>query len=185
MEALAALHTRTSVGQLDAPGPDAAQRDNILKAGLRASDHGRLRPWRFVLIEGDARQRLGDLFVRVALKDNPALGDDERKKLQDSPLRAPLIIAVVAKVRPSEKIPAIEQRLSAAGAAQLMLLAAHAQGLGAIWKTGKMAYHPAVHAGLGLEHGDEITGFLYVGTPKSTKPHSELNISDFVSHWKG
>jgi nitroreductase len=185
MDALTALHTRLSVSQLDAPAPTAEQLDNILKAGLRASDHGRLRPWKFVLIEGEARHRLGELFVRVALKDNPALGEDERKKLLDNPLRAPLVIIVVAKVRPNEKIPAIEQTLSAAGAAQLMLLAAHAQGLGAVWKTGKMTYHPAVHQGLGLEDGDQIIGFLYMGTPKTSKPSSELDTHDFVSVWKG
>jgi nitroreductase len=185
MDALNALHTRCSTGQLDLPAPTPQQLDNILKAGLRASDHGRLRPWKFILVEGNARHALGEVFVRVALKDNPALGDDERKKLQDNPLRAPLLIVVVAKVRPSDKIPAIEQRLSAAGAAQLMLLAAHAQGLGGVWKTGKMAYHPGVQAALGLEPGDEITGFLYIGTPKAAKPHSELELRDFVTRWTG
>ena len=184
IDALTALHTRQSVGQLDAPGPTPAQLDAIVKAGLRASDHGRLRPWKFIIIEGDARKKLGDLFVRTALADNPQLGDEERKKLQDNPMRAPTIITVVAKIRPSEKIPAIEQPLSAAGAAQLMLLAAHAQGLGGVWKTGKMAYHKSVRDGLGLEQGDEIVGFLYFGTPKSTKPHSELDVSAFVTRWK-
>ena len=185
MNALTALHTRSSVGQLDEPGPNPEQLNHIFKAGLRASDHGRLRPWKFLLIEGSARHKLGDLFLTVALQDNPALNDDERKKLQDNPLRAPTIVAVVAKVRPSEKIPAIEQVLSAAGAAQLMLLCAHAQGLGAVWKTGKMAYDKRVFKGLGLEEGDQIIGFLYFGTIKSTKPHTELNVTDFVVKWQG
>jgi len=185
MDALTALHTRSSIGQLDAPGPTAEQLNNIIKAGLRASDHGRLRPWKFLLIEGSARQKLGELFVNVALQDNPGLGDDERKKLQDNPQRAPAIVVVVAKVQPNDKIPAVEQTLSAAGAAQLMLLAAHAQGLGAVWKTGKMAYHKQVHKGLGLEDGDQIVGFLYFGTAKGSKPHSELPVNDFLSVWKG
>ena len=183
MDALTALHTRSSIGQLNEPGPTPEQLNNILKAGLRASDHGRLRPWKFLLIEGSARQALGELFVKVALQDNPSLSDDERNKLLNNPLRAPTIITVIAKVRPNDKIPAIEQTLSAAGAAQLMLLAAHAQGLGGIWKTGKMAYDKRVFKELGLGDGDQIIGFLYFGTPNTTKPMAELNINDFVSRW--
>jgi nitroreductase len=185
MDALTALHTRSSISQLEAPGPTAEQLTNIVKAGLRASDHGRLRPWKFLLVEGDARQKMGELFVSVALEDKPGLSDEERKKLQDNPLRAPTIIVVIAKVRPSDKIPAIEQTLSAAGAAQLMLLAAHAQGIGAVWKTGKMAYDKRVHRGLGLEDGDQLIGFLYFGTPKTTKPASDYKIAEFLSVWNG
>lgn len=183
MDAITALQTRQSVSQLDLPGPTPSQLDAIFRAGLRASDHGRLRPWRFIVIEGDARYKLGDLFVRAAQQANPQLADEERKKLQDNPLRAPLIITVVAKIRPNEKIPAIEQHLSAAAAAQLMLLAAHALQLGAVWKTGKMAYDAGVHRGLGLEAGDQIVGFLYLGTPKANKPLPELSTRDFVSYW--
>jgi nitroreductase len=185
MDALTALHSRSSASQLDAPGPSPEQLQNIIKAGLRASDHGRLRPWKFLLIEGDARQKLGNLFVDVALQDNASLGSEERKKLQDNPLRAPTIIVVIAKVQPSDKIPANEQILSAAGAAQLMLLAAHAQGLGAVWKTGKMAYHKKIHAGLGLKVGEQIIGFLYFGTVKSDKPVAALDVNDFLFSWKG
>lgn len=185
MDALTALHSRSSTGQLDQPGPTATQLNNIIQAGLRASDHGLLRPWKFLLIEGSARQKLGELFVDVATQDNPALGSEEKAKLQNNPLRAPTIIVAIAKVRPSDKIPAIEQVLSAAGAAQLMLLAAHAQGLGAIWKTGKMAYHPQVHKGLALEEGEQIIGFLYFGTIKSTKPLVTLEVHNFISSWHG
>lgn len=185
MDALTALHTRSSVSDLEAPGPTPEQLTNIVKAGLRASDHGRLRPWKFLLIEGSTRQKLGDLFVQVALEDKPDLSNDERTKLQNNPLRAPTIIVVVAKVRPNDKIPAIEQTLSAAGTAQLMLLAAHAQGLGGVWKTGKMAYHPQVHKGLGLEAGDQIIGFLYFGKIKNTKTPNELDVNDFITQWSG
>ena len=185
MDALTALHSRSSASELEAPGPTPEQLTNIVKAGLRASDHGRLRPWKFLLIEGNARQKLGDLFVKVALEDQPDLGNEECTKLQNNPLRAPTIIVIVARVRPSDKIPAIEQTLSAAGAAQLMLLAAHAQGLGAIWKTGKMAYHPRVHSGLGLENGEQILGFLYFGKIKNAKPANELKVTDFITPWNG
>lgn len=185
MEALTALLTRSSAGQLGEPAPTAEQLEFIMKAGMRASDHGRLKPWRFILIEGSARQRLGELFVRIEKEDNPAATDDECRKLANNPLRAPLLIVVVAKVRPHEKIPAIEQVLSAAGAAQLMLLAAHAQGLGGIWRTGKMAYHPHVAKQLGLDTGDQIIGFLYIGTPKSSKPFNEENPDNFLVRWNG
>lgn len=185
MDALDALLSRSSVGQLDEPAPSAEQLDIIIKAGLRASDHGRLKPWRFILIEGMARQKLGELFVRIEKKDNPAATDEECRKLAHNPLRAPVIITVVAKVRAHDKIPAIEQTLSAAGSAQLMLLAAHALGLGGIWRTGKMAYHPQVASELGLEHGDQIIGFLYIGTPKIKKPAAESHAADYLVRWNG
>lgn len=185
MEALTALLTRSSASQLDEPAPTAEQLECIIKAGMRANDHGRLKPWRFILIEGTARQRLGDLFARIEKVDNPAATDDECRKLANNPLRAPLLIVVVATVRPHEKIPAIEQTLSAAAAAQLMLVAAHAQGLGGIWRTGKMAYHPQVAQQLGLAAGDQVIGFLYIGTPKSSKPFNEENPADFMVRWHG
>lgn len=184
MDALTALHTRQSTSQLGEPGPSPAQLDNILKAGLRANDHGRLRPWHFLLIEGDARRRLGELFVRVTLQDKADFSREEQEKLAAKALRAPLIIVVVARLRPSDKIPEIEQRLSAAAAAQLMMAAAHAQGIGAVWRTGSLAYDRRVHTGLGLEANDHIVGFLYMGTPRGeAKPFTPLDVKDFVRRW--
>lgn len=181
MDALHALLTRQSVSQVGEPGPSPAQLENILKAGLRANDHGRLRPWQFILIEGEARRRLGELFVRVTLQDKPDFPPAEQEKLAAKALRAPLILVVIARIKPSDKIPEIEQLLSAGGAAQLMMAAAHAQGLGAVWRTGHLAYDKRVHAGLGLEENERIIGFLYIGSPKGeAKPLAPLELNDFV-----
>lgn len=181
MDALTALLTRQSVSQVGEPGPSPVQLENILKAGLRANDHGRLRPWHFLLIEGNARRKLGELFVRVTLQDKPDFPREEQEKLAAKALRAPLIITVIARVRPSDKVPEIEQLLSAGGAAQLMMAAAHAQGLGAVWRTGGLAYDRRIHDGLGLHANDRIIGFLYMGTPKGeAKPLAELEVKQFV-----
>jgi len=185
MDALTALLTRQSVSQVGEPGPTPTQLEAILKAGLRANDHGRLRPWQFLLIEGEARRKLGKLFVQVTLQDKPDFPKEEQEKLAAKALRAPLIITVIARLKPSDKVPEIEQLLSAGGAAQLMMAAAHAQGMGAVWRTGSLAYDKRVHAGLGLEASDQIIGFLYMGTPKGdAKPFAELKIEEFVRRWQ-
>jgi nitroreductase len=183
MSALEALHTRNSVALLCEPGPSEKQLDNILLAGLRASDHRRLRPWRFLVIQGGARLKLGQSMIEISLRDNPDMPPEEQKKIAAKTLRAPLIIVVAAQVRTDEKVPEIEQLLAAGGAAQLMVLAAHAQGLGSIWRTGKFAYDKRTNEVLGLDSRDQIVGFLYMGTAKAVKPLSEINTADFVTHW--
>jgi len=184
MDALTALLTRQSVSQVGEPGPTPAQLENILKAGLRANDHGRLRPWQFLLMEGEARRRLGELLVRVTLQDKPDFPPEEQEKLTAKALRAPLIITVIARLKPSDKVPEIEQLLSAGAAAQLITVAAHAQGIGAVWRTGGLAYDARVRDGLGLEPNDRIIGFLYMGTPKGdAKPFTELKVAEFVRRW--
>lgn len=185
MNALEALHTRNSATLLTEPGPNAEQLENILLAGLRANDHRRLRPWRFLLIEGEARDKLGQAMLDIALQDNPETSLEEQQKLAKAPLRAPLIIVAVARPQHDDKVPEIEQLLATGGAAQLMLLAAHAQRLGAIWRTGKFAYDARLKALLGLEPQDHIVGFLYIGTTKAVKPLAKINTADFVSRWEG
>lgn len=183
MDALQALHTRNSVAQLCEPAPTAEQLNNILQAGIRANDHRRLRPWRFLQIEGDARSKLGQLMVDIKLQDKPAFNADEQQALRAKPLRAPTILVVVATVRNNEKVPDVEQVLSAGGAAQLMMAAAHAQGIGAVWRTGGMAYDARMIAGLGLDPQDQIIGFIYLGTPKTVKKLAELDVNDYLSQW--
>lgn len=186
MDALRALHTRNSVNLLTDPGPNKKQLENIIKAGLRACDHKNLRPWHYLIIEGDARNHFGELLVesKTAINGSP-LGSEMNDKLKSKPLRAPMIIVVVAKVTEHEKVPEIEQVLSAGASAQMMMTAAHAQGVGAIWRSGELMFHPATKSGLGLEESDQIVGFMYLGTPKAQKPVPELNLSDFVEYWTG
>lgn len=184
MDALTALHSRVSVSRLSEPVPDQQALQNIFRAALRAADHALLHPWRFLLIEGDARQRLGDLFVAASLSDNPALPLEKQQSIHRKALRAPLIVVAVTSPKPHPKIPEIEQEYSTAAAIQNMLNAAHAQGIGAIWRTGPMAVHPKVLEGLALSAQEKITGFVYMGQISATsRPAQELPIDDYFSRW--
>lgn len=185
MDALTALHTRNSVNLLTEPAPNSDQLTAIFKAGLRACDHKNLRPWRFLIIEGKARKQFGELMASVKQAMEPeTISLDLAEKLRSKPFRAPTIIAVAAKITPHEKVPEIEQVLSAGGAAQLMMTAAHAQGIGAIWRSGSLMFHPAMLEGLGLDSRHRMVGFLYLGTPKAIKPLNELNPDDFIEVWQ-
>jgi nitroreductase len=181
MDALVALHTRTAAPRLEEPAPGDAALDQILRAGLRAPDHGMLRPWRFLVVEGQARQKLGQLFADALQPKTP----EEADKLRNSPLRAPLIIVAIATVKEHPKVPALEQIESCAAAVQNMSLATHALGFGSIWRTGAPAYDPRVKSALGLKETDAIVGYLYVGTPTTReRPAPVHDVGAFVEHWK-
>ena len=164
MDALEALIGRVSPAQLVDPGPSAEQLQQILVAGASAPDHGRMQPWRFTVIAGDARARFGELMAQSLLRREPmspeAKLDAERKKA----LRAPVIIAVAAVIRENPNVPAVEQIIAAGAAAQNMLLAAHAMGLGGFWRTGAFAYDAEVKQALGLAETDAIVAILYIGS---------------------
>lgn len=169
MDAIEAILTRSTVPQvkMTGPGPGSAELARILEAGASAPDHGRLRPWRFLVIQGEGRRQLGALFEQALRASNPDCAPEEAEKQRSGPLRAPLVIVVAATLsdeRARDKIPPVERIASAAAAAQNMLLAAHAQGYAGKWSTGKPAQNALVRAGLGLAAQDEIIGFLYIGT---------------------
>jgi nitroreductase len=186
MDALQALHNRTSVNLLEEPGPNPEQVENIVKAGLRACDHKSLRPWRFLLIEGEARNILGTLLAESKQQIEQAeLEPSVREKIEKKPLRAPTIIAVVAHITDHPSVPKVEQLLSAGASAQMMMTAAFAQGIGAIWRSGSLMFERSVHEGLGLSENQDLVGFLYLGTPKISKPVPELDPEDFISRWTG
>lgn len=184
MDALENLHQRVSVPALNEPAPTPEQLDNMFRAALRAPDHGALRPWRFMVVEGGARAKLGELYARAAQQADSCLTDEQLNKFRGMPLRAPLLIVVIARTQAHPKVPHSEQLISAGCAAQNMLLAAHAQGLGAMWRTGNLAYDATVMQGLGLGEGEEIVGYLYLGTPARTRRAPQLDIEQYVSHWQ-
>lgn len=186
MDALFALHNRVSSGKLIDPPPSAGQRENIYRAALRAADHGCLRPWRFLEIEGDARERLGQVYLRAMEQSEGPLSEAKREKTLAMPLRAPLVLVAITTLQDHPKVPHIEQRQSTAGAVQAMITAAFAEGVGAYWRTGPLASDPLVAEGLGLAPNERIEGFIYLGTPK--KPPREapdLALADFFSSWTG
>jgi nitroreductase len=184
MNALDALLQRVSVSKLTEPAPAQSQREAIFGAALRAADHGRLRPWRFLVIEGDAREQLGALYATAGLENNPATPAEALERARQLPLRAPLIVVVIASCVEHPKVPEIEQVISAGAAAQNMITAAYALGVGAIWRTGEFAYHPSVGRGLGLAPHEKIVGYLYLGTPVGAMGEvPKLLLKDFFSTW--
>lgn len=184
MDALEALHTRVSAPRLGGEAPDGETLDNILKAALRAPDHALLRPWRFLTVTGEDRYKLGDLFVEAAREDDAELSEPAVEKIRNKPLRAPMMVIAIARITPHPKVPETEQVISAGAAVYGMLVAAHAQGVGAMWRTGSMAYHPRVMKGLGLEPNERLVGYLYLGQVEGRiKPLPELEVSDYFAKW--
>lgn len=185
MDALTALHNRVSTGKLTDPAPTEGQRQNLFRAALRAADHACLRPWRFLLVEGEARRRLGRIFLQAAEQAEVAtLTDTQRQRNLDMPLRAPLIIIAITRLQEHPKVPYLEQHMSTAAAVQAMLTAAYAEGVGAYWRTGPLAGNPLVAEGLGLAENERIDGFIYCGTPESAPRQApNLQVDAFFSYW--
>ncbi|WP_066965976.1 nitroreductase family protein [Microbulbifer sp. Q7] len=185
MDALEALHNRVSVGGLTEPAPSRQQREAIFRAALRAADHGNLRPWRFLVVEGEARNRMGEIYLQASEADAP-LSDVQRERTLAMPLRAPLILVAITRLQEHPKVPFEEQRMSTAGAVQAMLTAAFAEGVGAYWRTGALAENRVVAIALGLAENEEISGFIYMGTPKKPpRAAPELAVEDFFAEWTG
>jgi nitroreductase len=167
------LKSRRSVKprEMTPPGPSAAELETILTIGARVPDHGKLAPWRFIVFEGDARLRAGEVIAKVFAQKNPNASaadiDVERRRLTD----APLVIGVVSFTRPHPKVPAWEQELSAGASAMNMVTAATALGYGACWLTGWFAFDRDVLEGFGLKADEKLAGFIHIGTP--TKPSTD------------
>ncbi|MBV7317102.1 NAD(P)H nitroreductase [Shewanella sp. NIFS-20-20] len=157
------LLNRQSCPRLQAPAPDPAQLSLMLNAAVRAPDHGGLNPWEFIIATGDGLKRLGDIFVAAKVQEGADASVLERSGAL--PLRAPMVIVVVCKYQAHDKVPKLEQQLAAGCACMAMQQAAFSQGLGAIWRTGDLAFNPLINQALGLSGDDQIVGYLYVGTP--------------------
>lgn len=185
MQAIDALLGRRSAKILTDPAPDAAALELLLECASRAPDHGRLRPWRFIVIRGAARERLGELMADQLRRKLPAATAETLQRERHKALRAPLIIVVAAACNATVKVPAVEQIIAAGAAAQNLMLAATALGFGVMWKTGDAAYDDTVKVALGLEAADAIVGFLYLGTvpPDAVPPPVQAQWEDRVRYW--
>lgn len=177
--------TSTPAKYLTAPGPDAEALQLILQAAERVPDHGHLHPWRFLIIQGDARIALGELFVtalrRRAPESDHALCERERERA----LRAPTLLAAISSpVKNHPKVPEQEQRITAALAAYQAQLAAQALGFGAIWLSGSRIYDPLVADGLGLAAHEELIGLINLGqidTRYNPNPPTQQSIN--LDYW--
>jgi len=186
--ALHALDARRSVPakQLGEPGPDPATLLRMLASAVRVPDHGKLVPYRFLRIAGDARHSLGAFLAERAVQRDPQVSPAQLDKDRHRFSHAPLIITVIASPRPSPKVPEAEQLMTAGCVCFALLQAAQALGFGAQWLTAWMAFDPAVHAHLGLAEGEQIAGFIHIGTPKTAVPERERpDPAALLQDWEG
>ena len=183
------IATRRSVKAtlLKEPAPTDEELNTLLQIAMSAPDHGAIRPWRFKVIRGEARGRMGDLFAQALQAKDPYTCEEELETIRGTPLRFPLIIAVgVDIVENHPKVPPTEQVIATACATQNLLLAAHAAGWGAVLLTGWVAYDPLVRRGLGFRDKDEMVGFVYLGTPSETpRSVTRPDVRRFTEVWTG
>lgn len=180
------LDSRLSVPskQLAEPGPDDVTLLRMLQAAVRVPDHGKLVPFRFLRIEGEARHALGQALVARTLQRDPdaAAAAIEKERMRFS--YAPLIVAVIARLTPEHKVPEQEQLLSAGCVCFALLQSAQALGFGAQWLTGWAAYDEEIGKTLGLQAQEKVIGFIHIGTPKLDVPERERpDAAALLSDW--
>lgn len=176
----------TSAKAMGEPGPDSGQLRQILQAASRVPDHGKLFPWRFLVIEGEARAMLGEVLAEALIARNAGVSESLKRFERGRFLRAPVVVAVISSLKAEKPIPEWEQRLSAGAVCQTLLIAAAAAGFGANWLTEWCAYDDIVTQKLGLGEGEKVAGFVYIGTataPLEERPRPVLD--EIVSHWTG
>ena len=183
---LQALDARRSVPskQLGEPGPDAATLLRMLASAVRVPDHGKLVPFRFIHIHGDARHALGNHLAARTRALDPDAPDAAVEKDRGRFSSAPDIITVVARLTPGHKVPEQEQLLTAGSVCFALLQAAQAFGFGAQWLTGWMAYDAHVAQLLGLTQNEKVAGFIHIGTPRLEAPERERpDPAALLSEW--
>jgi nitroreductase len=186
MDVLEALRTRRSIGKLDGDVSDADIR-TLVEAALCAPNHKRTNPWLFTVVRGEARERLGrywasllsDAGIPAGIERSAFLEREARK-----PMRAPAIVVVSTRTDPDD-VRAFEDLAAVAAATQNLLLAAHALGLGAVWRSGDMAYRPEINTFLDLDANDRIVAFVYLGQPAMPAPASQARDVDAYLRYVG
>src|ERR1700749_1611307 len=166
------------------PGPSPAELETILTIGARVPDHGKLTPWRFIVFEGDARARAGDVIAKAFARKNPGAPaaeiEIEKRRLMD----APVVIGGVSFTRPHPKVPPWEQELSAGASAMNIVTAGTGPGYGANWLTGWFAFDRDVLEGFGLKPDEKLAGFIHIGTPsKPAEDRPRPALSDIVTRF--
>ncbi|MDO4681472.1 MAG: nitroreductase [Lautropia sp.] len=182
LAAVEALMGRHSAWPLVEPAPSGEELGRILDLALRAPDHGGLKPWRFVTVEGDAREKLGEILVSAAL----ARGEENPERFRAKALTSPLVIVPAVRLVEAAKVPEIEQWMSGAAAVMNILNGLYLMGYGGFWATGANAFDPVVRDALGFQPDERLLGFLYVGTPgPKVEPKKRPSREAFVRTWQG
>lgn len=179
MELFEAIHGRQTISKVKQDEVSRELIEKILSAAVQAPNHYKVRPWRFVVLTGDGRKKLGDVFAASFLERNPATPPEGLDKTRALPLRAPVVIAVAADKPSEQKIIEMENISAASAAAYIILLTASSLGLGAIWRTGEWARDPMVKEFLGFDADQHIIGFIYIGYPEVTpEPYVRAGFED-------
>ncbi len=163
MELFDAIYGRASIPRVLPDPVPRASIEKLLSAAVQAPNHHRIRPWRFVVLTGEARSRLGDVMAQSMRRRDPAALDPLVEAERAKPLRAPVIIAVGVDKPANPKVVEIENICAVAAAVENLLLAAVGEGLGAMWRTGKAAFEPEVKSFLGFSPDQHLIGFVYLG----------------------
>ncbi len=181
------LLTRRSVlaKNLNEPGPNTNQLQQMLQAAHRVPDHGKLGPWRFVVFEGQARAQFGSALANIYKQEHPDASAKLTQGQAELLLRAPTVIAVISTAERHHKIPNWEQELSAGAVCQNLLLAASSLGFGAQWLTEWYSYHKAVLQQLNAPEHHKIAGFVYIGSYTET-PAERIRppLEERVTYWQ-
>jgi len=189
MDAIDALYNRASTPArlIEAPPPAGNELQAILRAAASAPDHGALRPWRLIVIEGDALQALGEVFAAACLAAQPDADEGLLSRQRDKAMRSPMLIVVAAEITPDHpKVPEWEQIVAAGCAAEHVQIAAQALGYASIWMTGDKAHSVVVKRSLGLADKDRIVGFLHLGTARGERPAPPRPAPDeYTRRWHG
>jgi nitroreductase len=169
------------------PGPSEEEIKEFLAAAVTAPDHGAIRPWRFIVVRGDAREAMGEVLTRALLKRQPDANEATIEKDRDRMRRVPLLIVVAASITENHpKVPPSEQLVATGLAAQAILLAAQARGYGGVILTGDHAYDANVKAALSLKEEDQIVAFVYIGTPAGEmRPKRRPDATKYTRDWTG
>ncbi len=170
MDALEAIFTRHSISKVR---PDPVPRElieRLLAAAVQAPNHYHTQPWHFVVLTGEARERLGDRMADRLREQQPGLPEAAYDKERNKPLRSPVLIAVAADPPEDPRVIDVENTCATAAAVENMLIAANALGLGAMWRTGTAAYEPAIKEFLGFTPAQHLLAFVYVGYPAFEPP---------------
>lgn len=187
MDALELLLARRSVSVKDMvpPAPDAAELEIILRAATRVPDHGKLCPWRILILRGEGQSKLGQVAAERFVLANPYANEKQVDHERQRFAHAPLCLAVLCTPKESIKAPLWEQQLSAGAVCMNICHAAHALGYGAKWLTEWVAYDTEILKTLGGRDGDAIAGFIYLGS-KTAEPEDRERptLEDVVSEYR-
>jgi len=171
MDVFNVIHNRHSQGKVKQDPVPRALIEKLLSAAVQAPNHYKVRPWRFVVLTGNARNKLGDVFAASQLDRKPDLPPEASDKTRGLPLRAPLLIAVGVDKPSEEKVLEVENIAAVAAACQNILLAAQAEGLAVKWRTGNWARDEKVKEYLGFSADQHLIAYLYIGYPEFTAEH--------------